>query len=75
MPIYEYVCRQCANEFEALVRSDTVVECPSCHSTELKKMLSVFATAAPAAQAAPFPANPCGSCSNLRGAGACALNE
>jgi putative FmdB family regulatory protein len=75
MPIYEYVCRQCGNEFEALVRSDTVAECPSCRSTELKKMLSVFATAAPAAQAAPLPPSPCGSCGHSRGPGACALND
>jgi putative FmdB family regulatory protein len=75
MPIFEYVCRGCGNEFEALVRSDTIAECPSCHSTELKKMLSVFATAPSDTQAAPEPAGPCASCGNLRGPGACALND
>jgi putative FmdB family regulatory protein len=74
MPIYEYTCQQCENEFEALVRADTVPECPKCHSGELKKMLSVFATAASAAQSAPAIADPCASCGNLRGPGACALN-
>jgi putative FmdB family regulatory protein len=75
MPIFEYVCHGCGNEFEALVRSDTVAQCPSCHSTELKKLLSVFATAQPAAQAAPAAAHPCGSCGHSRGPGACALND
>lgn len=74
MPIYEYRCQQCGNEFEALVRSDTTPECPSCHSTELNKMLSVFATAASAPEAAPAAESPCASCAHLRGPGACSLN-
>jgi putative FmdB family regulatory protein len=74
MPIYEYVCKQCENEFEALVRSSTIPECPSCHSTNLEKMLSVFATAGSSAEAVQAEASPCGSCGNFRGPGACALN-
>lgn len=74
MPIYEYVCRDCKNEFEALVRSDTVPVCPNCDSRELEKMLSVFATAASASEPTPAAAGPCGSCGNLRGPGSCALN-
>ena len=72
MPIYEYVCRKCKNDFEALVRSETIPECPNCHSTELEKKLSVFATAASAPQFKPAAAGPCGSCPI--GQGACALN-
>lgn len=73
MPIYEYACRKCGHEFETLVRSDTVPECPGCRSTELEKKLSVFATAAsgPEPQAAP---GPCGACGHPGGPGACALN-
>jgi putative FmdB family regulatory protein len=74
MPIYEYACHKCGNEFEMLVRSSTVPDCPSCHSTELKKKLSVFATAASTSQAAPLPMGPCGSCGHPDGPGACALN-
>jgi putative FmdB family regulatory protein len=71
MPIYEYECGGCGKEFEALVRSDTVPECPDCHSTELKKMLSVFATAS----SGPDPAaDPCASCGHMGGPGACGLN-
>jgi putative FmdB family regulatory protein len=73
MPIYEYRCQGCQTEFEALVRSDTVPACPQCHSTQLEKMLSVFATAA-SPDTAPPSASPCGSCGNFRGPGACSLN-
>ena len=69
MPIYEYSCSKCGHEFETLVRSSTVPDCPNCHSTELEKKLSVFATAA----AAPEP-SPCASCGHPGGPGSCALN-
>ena len=74
MPIYEYACHQCGNEFEALVRSDTVPECPSCHSLELKKRLSVFATAASGPESAPIAADPCASCCHMGSPGGCAMN-
>jgi putative FmdB family regulatory protein len=73
MPIYEYVCEKCATEFEALVRSDTVPECPACHSPELKKVLSVFATGSSTPERAPVAAGPCGSCGHPGGPGACAF--
>ena len=74
MPIYEYGCSKCGHEFETLVRSGAVPDCPSCHSTELEKKLSVFATAGAATEAAPVAAGPCGSCCHPGGPGACALN-
>ena len=77
MPIYEYACQGCGREFEALVRSDTVPECPKCHSKALDKRLSVFATAASGPQPAPAahgPISPCGSCGHPGGPGACAFN-
>ena len=43
MPIYEYHCRQCANEFELLVLTSTVVACPTCESHDLEQLLSGFA--------------------------------
>jgi putative FmdB family regulatory protein len=73
MPIYEYACKKCGREFETLVRSDTVPDCPSCHSTELDKKLSVFATAKSPAESASVAAGPCGSCGHPDGPGACAL--
>lgn len=72
MPIYEYACKGCGHAFETLVRSDTVPECPQCHSTELEKQLSVFATNS--SDAAPkLPPGPCAGCPNSAGSGACAL--
>jgi putative FmdB family regulatory protein len=45
MPIYEYKCSACGNEFEALVlpQSKGKPECPSCHSQDLEQLLSGFA--------------------------------
>jgi putative FmdB family regulatory protein len=43
MPIYEYKCRGCSNEFELLVLKDTLVACPKCESQELEQVLSGFA--------------------------------
>ena len=74
MPIYEYACRRCGHEFETLVRGGAIPDCPDCHSTDLAKKLSVFATAASAPDASPLAAGPCGSCGHPDGPGACALN-
>ncbi len=74
MPIYEYACRNCGQEFETLVRSDTVPDCPGCHSVDLEKKLSVFATAGSTAEAASAGAGACGSCPHAGGPGACALH-
>ena len=43
MPIYEYRCRQCSEEFELLVLASTVVACPTCESNDLEQLLSGFA--------------------------------
>ena len=74
MPIYEYACQDCGREFEMLVRSDTRPACPQCHSEQLDKQLSVFATAAAAPEAAPAMPGPCGSCGHPDGPGSCALH-
>jgi putative FmdB family regulatory protein len=74
VPIYEYACHKCGQEFETLVRSGTVPDCPRCHSTELEKKLSVFATAGATAESAPVAVGPCGTCGNPGGPGSCAMN-
>ena len=44
MPIYEYHCRQCANEFELLVlKGSPAPACPSCQSEDIEQLLSGFA--------------------------------
>ena len=46
MPIYEYRCRKCGEDFEFLARmSDgkTIVACPKCKSTRTQRLMSAFA--------------------------------
>jgi len=43
MPIYEYECRSCGEQFELLVLKETVAECPACKSQDLEQLLSGFA--------------------------------
>ncbi|SEK14287.1 FmdB family zinc ribbon protein [Paraburkholderia diazotrophica] len=40
MPLYDYLCRNCALHFEALVRAGTTPLCPRCRSTSLDKQVS-----------------------------------
>lgn len=71
MPIFEYRCEGCGNEFEALVRSNTQPACPQCGSAQVDKQLSVFATASSSGgDLPPLPAG-CGSCGHPDGPGAC----
>ena len=43
MPIYEFQCRACGHQFEALVRGADKAACPSCRSEDLERLLSMFA--------------------------------
>jgi putative FmdB family regulatory protein len=43
MPLYDFVCRKCQHEFEALVRTGDTPTCPSCHGQDLERLLSTFA--------------------------------
>ena len=47
MPIFEYACKKCGHTFEALLKSasDPAPECPECHATGAKRLLSRFAAA------------------------------
>jgi putative FmdB family regulatory protein len=43
MPIYEYYCESCDDQFEILVfRSSDPVGCPTCSTEKVKRVLSVF---------------------------------
>ena len=49
MPIYEFICKECKQPFEKLVRSTSAIStvtCPTCGSADVTKELSVFATKA-----------------------------
>lgn len=66
MPIYEYLCRDCDQQFEQLVRSsDPSPDCPICGSGQLMKLLSVPVAHAGESGGKPRgddqPMGPCGS--------------
>jgi putative FmdB family regulatory protein len=42
MPLYDFRCRGCGAEFEALVRPPAPAACPSCESRDLERLLSGF---------------------------------
>ncbi len=76
MPIFEYVCKECQHEFEALVFGKQKAECPKCQSKKLEPQLSVFAVSAKSgAQSQSSMPGPCGSCGDARGRGACGLRN
>ncbi len=81
MPMYDFVCSKCGEEFEELVSagdSDTPA-CPSCGSNKTKRQMSV--PAKPKSHAFPFkpgpvmpwaknpPSGGCGSCGMGGGCG------
>ena len=64
MPLYEYECKECRHEFEALVFTGEEAECPECSGHNLERHLSVPARPA-AEKAGPSPCDsnlpPCGT--------------
>jgi putative FmdB family regulatory protein len=50
MPLYEFICEKCGATFEELVAAGLDgpgVECPSCGSEEITKLVSRFAAGGP----------------------------
>lgn len=47
MPLYEFHCNDCQDEFEELVRSSSAiaeVKCPECGSQRVRRKVSIFAS-------------------------------
>jgi putative FmdB family regulatory protein len=42
MPIFEYRCEDCKEEFEKLVFGSQEIDCPNCGSRSVSKKLSLF---------------------------------
>jgi putative FmdB family regulatory protein len=40
MPLYEYLCQDCAKPFELFVTADRKPHCPACQGANLAKLLS-----------------------------------
>ena len=75
MPIFEYACKECDQQFEALVYGNEKAECPKCHSKKLAPQLSVFAVSAKSSAGSAPSVGACGSCGDPRGPGACSLGD
>jgi putative FmdB family regulatory protein len=77
MPIFEYICKECDHQFEALVYGQQKAECPKCHAGKLAPQLSVFAVSAKGGPSASVGAGTgaCGSCGDPRGPGSCSLSN
>ena len=52
MPLYEYRCLACGHQFEALVRAHDTPVCNACQSTELERLLSMFAVSSESTRSA-----------------------
>ncbi|HXZ33040.1 MAG TPA: zinc ribbon domain-containing protein [Terriglobales bacterium] len=77
MPIFEYLCKDCDHQFEALIFGSDKAECPKCHGQKLVPQLSVFAVAGKSSSttSASPASGPCGTCGDPRGAGACSMPD
>ena len=49
MPLFEFSCRNCSKRFEQLLFGKEKPSCPSCHGTDLQKLVSTFAVSGTAA--------------------------
>ena len=70
MPLYEYRCRDCGEEFEAVVFKRTQrVHCKKCNGPRVEKLVSVFAiSGGSGSRSAALEPGPCTSCgSSQRG--------
>jgi putative FmdB family regulatory protein len=75
MPIFEYICKECAHQFEALVYGRQEAECPKCRGSKLAPQLSVFAVSAKGNSTSAPSTGACGSCGDPRGPGSCSLPD
>jgi putative FmdB family regulatory protein len=80
MPIFEYVCQDCENRFEALVNGGSAkAKCPACASAKLEQQYSAFAVGSAkgkgrfgkSATSGSTPRGGCGTCGDPRGPGSC----
>ncbi|MBE0686198.1 MAG: zinc ribbon domain-containing protein [Anaerolineaceae bacterium] len=64
MPIYEYICNECDQKFEALrkfTQADDPISCKICLSSYTKRVVSVCNSTS---QGISLSGNGCGSCSS-----------
>jgi len=65
MPIFEYTCVQCGDEFEKLVINRSAsVDCPTCQGRDVKKKFSVFGMKSGDNFVPSSGSSSCGSCTS-----------
>ena len=64
MPIYEYECKKCGNEFDALVSMNAKDNpcCPKCDSKKIKKKMSMTASGKGGCSSSACSSSSCSSC-------------
>ena len=68
MPIFEYVCQECGAKFEKIVASSSVkAVCTQCSSTQVERLLSVFAVSAGSSAGPSSESGPCACGAPRRG--------
>ncbi len=72
MPIYEYECDGCRDEFELLIRGDETPKCPDCGGTKLQRLLSTPAAHTGGSRDLPIAGHERGGCGRPQcGSGGC----
>lgn len=59
MPIYEYICQGCKENFsklQSISSSQEGIACPACGSLEIKKIISAFGVCSAGPASSPLPA-------------------
>lgn len=64
MPIYEYQCKGCGHQFEALVFGQEAPACPDCDSAKVCKLMSTcgFVSKGAGGQTVSSSSSSCGGC-------------
>jgi len=65
MPLFEFVCKTCEDDFEELVLGSSAIDgvtCPSCGSQQIKKKISTFASKVAGASSFSLGASSATSC-------------
>ncbi|GFH62696.1 MAG: FmdB family regulatory protein [Candidatus Desulfovibrio kirbyi] len=74
MPIFEYICTKCGQEFEELIFDTAAPPCPACGSAKTRKLMSLCSHSSGKSggeDAYTPPSSPGGSCVGCAG-GNCA---
>lgn len=63
MPIFEYKCADCGEDFEKLIFGKEAIRCPKCNSESVKKKFSTFGMSGVENPGTGGGSSACGSCS------------